>query len=136
MDLYAENILDHYRHPRGKQFLPSPTFTHEEINVSCGDALTIALVLDGERVAAAGWQGTGCAISQAAASMLSEELVGKSLDALDALTAADIYGMLGVPIGSRRTKCALLCLHTLKNAIHLYKGEQMQGWSETVENAR
>ena len=132
MDLYAENILDHYRHPRGKSRLPSPTVTHEELNLSCGDALTVDLLIDGDRIRSVGWEGSGCAISQAAMSMLSEALVGKSLQEVDALQKEDVYELLGVPIGPRRVKCALLCLYAVKNAGRKFKKEQPQEWTETV----
>lgn len=132
MDIYAENILDHYHHPRGKTPVQSPTLMNREENVSCGDELTVELELKNGVIAELGWSGTGCAISQAAMSMLSEELSGKTLDEIDALKPAHILKMLGVPIGPRRTKCALLCLHTLKNAAHKAKGEALQSWTETV----
>lgn len=131
MDLYAENILDHYRHPRGKQALPSPSVTHEEVNLSCGDALTVQLQIEGDRVTSVGWEGSGCAISQAAMSMLSEELAGKLLKEIESMQKESVYDLLGVPIGPRRVKCALLCLHAVKNAVREYKGQPMQGWMET-----
>ena len=117
MDLYAENILDHYRHPRGKQPLSSPTVMHEEVNVSCGDALKVFLMIKNDRVDAVGWEGTGCAISQAAMSMLSEELAGKLLKEIAAINKETMFAMLGVPIGARRLKCALLGLQAVQNAI-------------------
>ncbi len=138
MDLYAENILDHYRHPRNKNLLPQQRekgrdeggqrISHEEVNLSCGDALTIHLQIADGQVTAMWWEGSGCAISQAAMSMLTEELSGKSLDDVDALTKENVYELLGVPVGPRRTKCALLGLHTLKNAVRKFRGEEMQGW--------
>ncbi len=128
MDVYAENILDHYRTPRGKHSLPAPSVTHEEINVSCGDALTIQLLIKDGTVTKIGWEGTGCAVSQAAMSMLSEELMEKSTENLEKLKKEDIYELLGVPIGPRRVKCALLGLHTLKNALRKSRGELLQGW--------
>lgn len=132
MDLYAENILDHYRHPRGKQLMENPTVTHEEVNLSCGDALEIQLLVENDRVAAVGWSGSGCAVSQAAMSILSEELVGKSLKELEAIDKEKIYELLGVPIGPRRVKCALLCLHAMKNAVRISMKEAPQGWMETI----
>lgn len=132
MDLYAEEILDHYRHPRGKTRLAKPMVSHEEINHSCGDALTVDLTLAHGSVRAIGWEGTGCAISQACMSMLSEGVTGKTEDELLALTQKDIFEMLAVPIGPRRTKCALLALHTIKNALRIAHGDHPQSWSETV----
>lgn len=132
MDLYAENILDHFKHPRGKKAVPNPTIEHTETNISCGDSVHIMLTLDGDRIADLGWDGNGCAISQAAMSMLSEELRGKTLKEMDALDAGQIRTLLGVPVSTRRAKCAFLCLHTLKNLIHSHRGEPDQDWAETV----
>ena len=132
MDIYAENILDHYRHPRGKITLDQPSATHTETNVSCGDTLTVQLMIKDGIVTEIGWSGEGCAISQAAMSLLSEEIMGKSEDELNALAKDNVYELLGVPIGPRRFKCALLGLHALKNTLHILHGEDVQGWRKTV----
>lgn len=132
MDLYAENILDHYKHPRGKGTLPSPTVSHEEVNHSCGDMLTVHLLIQDDVVRALAWEGTGCAISQAGMSILSEELTGKTMEEIEKLSEKDIRTLLGVPIGPRRFKCALLSLHTLKNALRKSKDLPPQNWVETV----
>ncbi len=132
MDLYAENILEHYRHPRKQQNLASSSVSHEEKNVSCGDILEISLIIEDEKIKDIGWIGTGCAISQAGMSMVSENLIGIKIDDVLKMDSKDIYEMLGVPIGPRRIKCALLCLHTLKNAILKYKNEKPKSWLDTV----
>lgn len=134
MDIYAENIIDHYKHPHGKERLPSPTVTHAELNPSCGDTLTLDLQIENGTVRAMGWTGDGCAISQATMSILSDEIAGKTIGELEGWNAGKITGMLGVPVGARRMKCALLSLHTLKNALHLHKKESPQGWQETVDS--
>lgn len=133
MDVYAENILDHYRHPRNKEQLPNADVTHEEKNISCGDILSVSVCINGGKITATGWQGTGCAISQSAMSMLSEECEGKSTQDMLALPKDAILELLNVPIGTRRTKCALLCLHTLKNALRKHAGKDPQSWLDTVE---
>ncbi len=132
MDLYADNILDHYRDPRGKGDKTNATVTHEEVNHSCGDALEVQLLIDDDRIQKIAWNGDGCAISQAAMSILSEEYTGKTIGEIDDLRKDDVYELLGVPIGPRRFKCALLGLHTLKNTIRKYRGEAPQSWVETV----
>lgn len=132
MDLYAENILEHYRHPRCRGALPGASVEHEERNVSCGDTLTVRLRIEADRVAEVAWDGAGCAISQAAMSILSEELIGKSLDDIAALGAAEIRALLGVPVGTRRAKCAFLCLHALQNALHVLRAEAPQDWATTL----
>ncbi len=135
MDLYAENILDHYRHPRGKEPLSGATVEHREVNLSCGDEVTLRLKMEDGTITGLSWEGTGCAISQAGMSILSEELVGKSAKDTEALSREDIDKLLNVPIGPRRFKCAYLCLHTLKNTLRAARGEAPQGWTETVGGA-
>lgn len=132
MDLYAENILDHYRHPRGQEPLTNATVERREENLSCGDELTVRLALKDGAITGVSWEGTGCAISQAAMSILSEELVGMTSENVTTLKPERIYELLGVPVGPRRFKCALLCLHTLKNALRLHAKKDPQGWLETV----
>lgn len=132
MDLYAENILDHYRHPRHAGDLAEPAVTHGEENVSCGDTIDLSLKIENGMVTDVGWHGTGCAISQAAMSLLSEELIGKAIADVESLTPKHIYDLLGVEIGPRRVKCALLCLHALKNAIRKSRGEEPVSWVHTV----
>ena len=132
MDLYAENILDHYRHPRRKQLLESPSIEHEEVNHACGDTVTLQLSLEDGTLKEVGWTGTGCAISQACMSMLTEEMDGKNIEDMEKITKSEMLEFLGVPIGPRRIKCALLALHTLKNALRKNRGENLQSWLETV----
>lgn len=128
MDIYADNILDHYRHPRNTGHLPSPALTRDEINAACGDHLTLDMQITDDRIVAVRWTGQGCAISQAAMSILSEELPGMSVTDALAMTPRHVRDLLGVPVSTRRIKCALLCLHTLKNAIL----PAPQGWEETL----
>jgi nitrogen fixation NifU-like protein len=132
MDLYAENILEHSKNPHGKALIHSPTVEHEEVNLSCGDSVKIQLMISDDRVTAIGWDGSGCAISQAAMSMLSEELIGKTVNELEKLETQDIKQLLGVPVSARRAKCAFLCLHALKNAVHALRKEPAQNWVETL----
>ena len=134
MDLYADIILDHYRDPRHKGELRDATVVHTEKNLTCGDAVTLQCKINGDTVTEIAWTGEGCAISQAGMSMLADEIAGKSLTEIDALTPEDIRAMLGVPVGHRRIKCALLGLHAVKNALHMFRDEPLQGWMETVGN--
>ena len=132
MDLYAENILDHFKHPRGQVALANSSVKHREENASCGDELTVQLKIEDEKITGLSWSGTGCAISQAAMSMLSEEILNSKFQIPNSLKAKDIYELLGVPIGPRRFKCALLGLHALKNALRKFEGKKEQSWIETV----
>lgn len=133
MDLYAENVLDHYRHPRHTGKLSNPTVSHREENLSCGDDLRVELRVENGTIAEIAWQGTGCAISQAAMSLLSEELVGKNLEEVGNMRPESVRKLLGVPIGTRREKCAFLGLHTLKNVLQKIKGEEALPWRKTVQ---
>lgn len=113
-DLYRENILDHYRYPRHKGHLEAPDLHYHDVNPFCGDEITIEVKLDGDRIADVAFEGKGCAISQASASMLTEEVLGMTLDEVKALDKDFIVDMLGIPIGPVRMKCALLSLKVLK----------------------
>ncbi len=116
-DLYRENIIDHYRHPRNKGHLDAADIHYRDVNPFCGDEITIELkVVDG-RVVEAAFDGKGCAISQASASMLTEEILGKTLEELKLLEKEDVLEMLGIPMGPVRLKCALLPLKVLKAGV-------------------
>ncbi|MCB0023048.1 MAG: SUF system NifU family Fe-S cluster assembly protein [Caldilinea sp.] len=113
-DLYREAILDYYKHPRHKGHLDNPDIQYHDHNPFCGDEITVELKVENGVVVDAAFDGHGCAISQATASMLMEEIIGKPLDDLKALDKEFILEMLGIEIGPVRLKCALLPLKVLK----------------------
>lgn len=114
---YQEMILDHYRNPRNKGRLDPADISHEDDNPLCGDRIRLDLRLDEDgRVAEVAWDGHGCAISMASASMLSKEMQGKTLEDLCQLGKDDILEMLGIELGRARLQCALLSLKVLKAA--------------------
>ncbi len=115
--LYREAILDHYKYPRYKGHLENPDIHYHDHNPFCGDELTIELKVENDVVVAVAFDGRGCAISQATASMLMEEIIGKSLTELKALDKEYILELLGIEIGPVRLKCALLSLKVLKAGI-------------------
>jgi nitrogen fixation protein NifU and related proteins len=117
MDLYADEILDHYKHPRHFGHLDEPTLTFHDTNPLCGDEITLELRIEDNKVADVAFTGHGCAISRAAASMMSEEIVGMSLDELKKWDKSDILDLLGIEVGPVRIKCALLPLKALKAAV-------------------
>jgi nitrogen fixation protein NifU and related proteins len=118
MDLYSEIILDHYKHPHNKSRIKNATHSAEELNESCGDKIIIDLLVDKSgKISKASFEGTGCAISQAAASMLTNYLVGKDIKKLSKMKNEEMLKMLNIPIGPGRIKCALLALTTAKKAI-------------------
>jgi nitrogen fixation protein NifU and related proteins len=118
-DLYRENILDHYQNPRNYGTLDDPDFSYEDDNPLCGDVIRIDVkVNDENRITQVGFSGEGCAISQATASMLTEEILGKTLDEVKHLSKEDVLDMLGIQLGPVRLKCALLSLKVLKAGVY------------------
>lgn len=119
MSVYAENILEHNRHPRGTCDVQPSAFSvvHKEANPTCGDHIRIGVTLENNLLTKIGWEGTGCAISQAGMSILFEELADLSVSQIQALQKDDILEMLGVPISNRRLNCALLGLKALQHAL-------------------
>jgi len=124
-DMYRQQILDHYRNPRNYGGIEDPTFSHEGVNTSCGDEITFDVVLeaDGETVAHASFTGEGCAISQASASMLSQEVVGMTLDEVEELGREDALELLGVEVTPMRVKCAVLPEKVVQDGARIYRGE-------------
>jgi nitrogen fixation NifU-like protein len=114
-NIYREQIIDLYEHPLNYGEVTNPDFSYEEDNPLCGDVIRIDVRLDEQhRVKEIAWRGEGCAISQAAASLLTEEIKGKSLDELKAFTSEELLELVGVPLSMARVKCALLSLKVLK----------------------
>lgn len=117
-DLYQEQILDHYKKPRNKGPLPGATNTARDSNPLCGDEVVLHLRVDGsDRIAAVTFEGQGCAISQASASILTTMLRDRTRSEAEALDREAILRTLGIPLSAVRLKCALLSLHVLKLAL-------------------
>lgn len=124
MDIYRENILDHYRNPRNFGRLEDPDATFEMGNPLCGDVIGMEIKVP--KLEARSWKledirfwGEGCAISQASASMLTEKVKGIRIEEIKKLSYEDIKEMLGIELSSARIKCALLPLEVLQKAISL-----------------
>jgi nitrogen fixation NifU-like protein len=134
-DLYREYILEHYRNPQNYGTLEHPTFEAEGQNPLCGDELHVQVeVDDDDRVAAVKFTGQGCAISQASMSILTDEIIGKSLADVAAMNREDIVELLGIPLTPVRLKCALLGLVVVKMGMHEHAGtEAPAGWEGTDE---
>ena len=123
-DMYREVILDHYKNPRNKGTLDPHDFSYEDENPLCGDKLRIDVRLDDEqRVKEVAFSGRGCAISQASASMLTEAIIGKTVDEVKQMNKDDILDMLGIELGPVRLKCALLSLTVLKAGAYGLEGQ-------------
>ncbi len=117
-DLYRDEILEHYRNPHNFGTLDAPDAVHEGANPLCGDRITLMLGIDDQgTVGEVAFTGRGCAISQASASMLTDEIKGKQLDAIAQLGREDVLHNLGIEISPARLKCALLSLETLRSAL-------------------
>jgi nitrogen fixation protein NifU and related proteins len=118
-DLYREVILEHYKHPHNHGTLDPADFSYEDDNPLCGDRIRIDVRVDEEnRVKEVAFSGRGCAISQATASMLTDEIKGKTLDEVKLINKETVLEMLGVPLGPTRLKCALLSLKVLKAGVY------------------
>ncbi len=118
--LYSEVILDHFQNPRNYGSLPSPDITCEDVNPLCGDRIRIELQVRGGIVEAARFKGDGCAISLAAASILTELILGADVTAGDAVSTDKLLSSLKSDIRPARIKCALLPLEVLRSGINLY----------------
>ena len=118
MDLFREAIIDHYKHPRHKGNLEDADIHRHELNPFCGDEVTIHLKIVDDVVADAAFEGRGCAISQASASMMMEEIIGMPVADLKEWGKEDVLDLLGIEIGPVRLKCALLPLKALKAGLY------------------
>lgn len=138
-DLYREIILDHYRRPRNRGLLPSPDVSAEGVNPLCGDQIKLTLAFADGRIAAVGFKGSGCAISQSSASLMTEsikhhtpaeaarmkgEFEAMMVDGADpAEELGDLEALQGVAKFHARVKCALLAWKVLGEALQAGRGQ-------------
>ena len=116
-DLYRDYILEHYRKPHNFGVIEEPSATYEGANPLCGDRITMQLGVKDGVVEEIGFTGRGCAISQASASLLTDEIKGKPIESAAGMSADDVLELLGIEISPARMKCALLSLETLQGAL-------------------
>lgn len=121
--IYRENILDHYKNPRNTGEIGNPDIKFKEENPLCGDEITVTMKVEKGVIKDIKFVAKGCAISVASMSMLSDKIKGKGIKDVMKLGKEDVLEMLNVPIGTARTKCAVLGLETVKKGIENYKGK-------------
>ena len=129
--MYREVILDHYKSPRGHGLIENADAQAEGQNPLCGDEVTISVkfAADGETIESIGFEGRGCAISQAATSMLTELVQGRTATDVASLPKEELLEEIGIPLTPIRLKCAILGLGVLKVALHKAKGTPLpQEW--------
>jgi nitrogen fixation NifU-like protein len=127
-DFYRQNILDHYQNPRNFGTLERPDISAEDSNPLCGDKIRIDLRVKDGTIEEVRFSGVGCSISGAAASMLTEEVKGKTLEEVKRIGRDEVLEMLGIELGPVRLKCALLALKTLKVGVY-----GLQSWHAEEE---
>jgi nitrogen fixation protein NifU and related proteins len=123
-DFYRQVILDHYKNPHGHGLLEGADAQAEGMNPLCGDEVTVSVKFagDGETIEQVGFEGRGCAISQAATSMLTDLVKGKTASDVATLPKEELLDEIGIPLTPVRIKCAILGLGVLKVALHRAKG--------------
>lgn len=121
--MYRENIIDHYKYPHNHGTIGNADIRQTENNPLCGDVVTVSLKLNDGKVKDIKFEGRGCAISQAATSMLTDDIKGKTLEEIKKISREDVVNMLGIEIGLVRTKCAVLGLVAVKEGIKEYENK-------------
>ena len=116
-EMYREHILEHYRNPHNFGYLENPDKVHTEVNHVCGDSLTIQISLENEKIKEVRFNGHGCAISMASASLLTDDIKDKNIKEIKLLNKEYLLGLLKIPISHARLKCALLPLDALLAAL-------------------
>ncbi len=133
-DLYRDEILEHYRQPHNFGTLDEPDAAYEGNNPLCGDRITMMLIVDASgNVSDVAFSGRGCAISQASASLLTDEIKGRSIAEIEAMKNQDILDLLGIEISPARLKCALLSLDTLQHALGERHGKEATSEAREVK---
>ena len=118
MDLYQANILEHYKHPHRSGKINHPTAYSEHANPLCGDRIEIYLQIENNKITDARFMGEGCVLSQAASSILMDELIGKKIDEVKKWSSDKLLDMLKIKVGPNRLKCALLPLDSAQDALN------------------
>ena len=119
-NFYHEELLEHYKYPKNKKQITDADFSAGEHNPSCGDIIYIEGKLENNILIDVGFDGKGCVISQATASLLTDHCLGKTITEILAITESSILTLIGISLGPVRTKCAILPLQVLKKGLVLF----------------
>lgn len=122
--LYQQELLDHYRRPRNYGILPDAQASTRTFNPSCGDEISLQVVIEEGHLKKIAFQGKGCVISQAAASLLTQRSLAEPVEVLEALGKDAMLALIGIPLGPTRLRCALLSLEALHEALALHRTQQ------------
>ncbi|MEM0149336.1 MAG: SUF system NifU family Fe-S cluster assembly protein [Candidatus Micrarchaeaceae archaeon] len=120
MDIYAEEIISHYEHPHNKGRIEGANASMHEHNIVCGDDITIYMDIEKNKVQEIKFEGSGCAISMASASMLTDYAKGKNIKELEAMGVKDMIKIIGIDPGPARLHCATVALKAMKEALFIY----------------
>ena len=132
---YSEKVMDHYRNPRNVGTLEDADMIGEAGSLACGDSLKLFIKLDGDKVVDAKFQTFGCGSAVAASSILTEMIIGKTLDEVKKITNKDIANELdGLP--QEKMHCSVMGHEALEDALKKYFGEESDEWSEFSEHAK
>ncbi|MGA3020941.1 MAG: iron-sulfur cluster assembly scaffold protein [Candidatus Micrarchaeales archaeon] len=123
LDIYAEELIRHYEHPSNKRRMKNANASMEKENVSCGDVVKAYLKIEGTKIEDASFEGNGCVISMATASMLTDYLKGKSVDHLESMRKDDVLRIISIDPGPVRMHCATLPLRAFKEAAFEYENK-------------
>jgi len=126
LNIYQEELIDHYKHPRNYGQLENPTITTVEHNPSCGDSVQFFIMVNDHHINAIKFMGKGCVISLATASIVTEYSIGKTLQEILLLQQDDILRLIGIHLGPTRLKCALLPLMALQKGVKEFCARQIQ----------
>ena len=125
LDMYAEELIYNYEHPKNKGGMSGASAQMHEENVSCGDSITVYLRVEGDKIADVKFEGSGCVISMGTSSMLTDFLKGKSLADVEAFGRERLLGLISIDPGPVRMHCATLSLRAIRKAVLQYEGKPM-----------
>ncbi len=123
MDIYSENIMEHYKDPRNFGKLENENASYKDSNPLCGDKINVQLIIENDEIKEIKYECDGCAISRASSSIISEKIKGMELKDILKLNKDFVLDSLGIQLNPMRLKCAMLSLRAIQKAILNYKGE-------------